>query len=101
MVHFLPKGKTFRPQKGLLQLHKSTKQNMQDKGLQDIGETGRQMRTLIKEHKKAILKADLNNAIATQDTKYNGMSRCVWTGMWTGTEGESKKHYTLRRPPMP
>ena len=27
VVHFLPTGKTFRPQKGLLQLHKSTKQN--------------------------------------------------------------------------
>ncbi|MDA8031702.1 MAG: reverse transcriptase domain-containing protein, partial [Alphaproteobacteria bacterium] len=30
-----------------------------------IGETGRQMRTHIEEHKKAVLKADPNNAIAT------------------------------------
>ena len=30
-----------------------------------IRETGRQMRTRIEEHKKAILKADPNNAIAT------------------------------------
>ena len=31
-----------------------------------IGETGRQMRTRIEEHKKAVLKADPNNAIATR-----------------------------------
>ena len=48
------------------------------------------MRTHIEEHKKAVMKADPNNAIAcstcgAQDTGSSGM-RQAWTVMWTGIE---------------
>ena len=58
------------------------------------------MKTRNEEHKRAVMKADPNNAIAEHvwSTRSSGMRQQALTMMETGSEGGSRKHCTLEAP---